>query len=124
MRLGLVGSRRYHQYEKFKAFVLKLIDEHLQGVMPTCIVSGGAKGVDTLAEKFAKEYNLETCIYPVLPCKTHREFVQQAMERNTKIVNASDVLFAFPDGDSKGTWDTVRKARAKLGPFRVYVVRV
>ena len=39
--------------------------------------------------------------------------------RNTEIVNAADYVLAFPSGDSKGTYDAIRKARQTRKMLRV-----
>jgi predicted Rossmann fold nucleotide-binding protein DprA/Smf involved in DNA uptake len=43
MKLAIVGSRTFNDYEKLKNTILSLID--LQDIKQ--IISGGAKGVDT-----------------------------------------------------------------------------
>jgi hypothetical protein len=78
------------------------------------IVSGGARGVDTLAEKYAEEKGLETIIhYP-----DYKRYGRRApLVRNTLIVNGADMLVAFWDGKSRGTKDTIDKARRKGLPI-------
>lgn len=49
MNIGIVGGRDFSDYELLKNEVSKFIDENLTSV--NAIVSGGAKGADTLAEK-------------------------------------------------------------------------
>ena len=70
------------------------------------IVSGGAKGADTMGENYAKILGLKTVIYKPDWSKKGGAFL-----RNTDIVNDSDLVMAFWDGKSNGTKDSIDKAR-------------
>jgi hypothetical protein len=75
---------------------------------PSVIVSGGAKGIDSYARQFAAEQRLDLKEY--LP--EYQKYGKPAtMIRNTQIIQDSDVVFAFPSPDSKGTLDSIRKAK-------------
>jgi hypothetical protein len=72
------------------------------------IVSGGAIGIDTNAKNFAIENNIK--LVEFLPnYKLHGK--KAPLERNTQIVQYSDVIYAFWDGRSRGTKDSIDKAR-------------
>jgi hypothetical protein len=83
------------------------------------IVSGGARGVDTLAEGYARQHGLGTIIhYP-----DYKRYGRRApVVRNTLIVNEADMLIAFWDGRSRGTNDTITKARRKGLPVAIVKV--
>ena len=89
MKIGIIGSR-------------KLVIENLQEYLPegiTEIVSGGAKGIDTCAKLYAKENNLKLTEF--LP--NYEKFGRVApLKRNLQIIEYSDEVIAFWDGDSKG----------------------
>lgn len=107
MRVGIVGSRRAGK-EKY-SFIKKKIDEVLEkfGVEDVVIVSGGARGIDKMAERYAREkgYKLEV-FYP-----NYDLYGRKApLIRNEKIAERCDLLIAFPDDKSRGTWHCVRKA--------------
>lgn len=104
MRIAIVGSRSFDDYFTLKSFLTFHIKvDHIQAV-----VSGGAKGADKLAEKFAYEFQI-----PEL-----RIFVPQWLKygkragylRNKKIVDDVDMVFAFWDGESKGIKSTINLA--------------
>ena len=117
MKLAIVGSRRFTDYVVFSRFLKLMIDQQMQGNTPTHIVSGGADGIDSLARQYARENGIE--LIEFLPKDKSRDAL---MARNTEIVDECDVLFAFPDDESKGTWDSVRKAKKKFGPLeRVFI---
>ena len=107
MKLAIVGSRYFNDYEFMKLKFLEIKEQY----SITCIVSGGARGADTLAEKIASEFNLNKIIF--YPEK--RKYGSNANYiRNTLIAKECDLAIAFPIGKSSGTWDTIKKAN-KLG---------
>lgn len=54
MKLAIIGSRSLTNIN---------IDEEVDKLNPTTIVSGGAKGIDTLAEDYAKRHNLPLIVF-------------------------------------------------------------
>lgn len=102
MKIGIVGSRDIKDAEE----VYKIICEKVPSNC-TEIVSGGAYGVDSLAERYAKENGIVMKVfYP-----EYEKYGKMAtLIRNTEIVRHSDkVLAFFCNEDSKGTADTVKK---------------
>jgi hypothetical protein len=115
MKLGIVGSRNFHDYELFKKAVLKIVD--LREVK--FIVSGGAPGADTLAETLADEYGIQKKIFHP-DWKTYGKF--GGLKRNTSIVENSDFIIAFPSKSGKGTQDTINKAKKKEVPIKILYI--
>lgn len=108
MRLGIVGSRSWQDWELFKrhgrAWLRKYPDLH--------IVSGWCEdGADSMAELFAKTYRTP---FTAFPAKWKLEDGSTdrgaGFDRNTVIVAASQAILAFWDGSSPGTADTCVKA--------------
>ena len=92
--------------ELLKETIEKYIDDN--DVSVDYIVSGGAKGADCLGEKFAKDDGFETKIFK----PNWDKFGAKAGPlRNTTIVENSDVIFAFWDEKSRGTNDSITKAK-------------
>lgn len=106
MKIAIVGSRKFNDYPLLKNVVKDFIDH--QNDVKITIVSGGAKGADALAEKFAQEFEFEMKIF-------HPNWEQLGNKacsaRNTQIVAFSDIVFAFWDGKSPGTNDSITKAK-------------
>ena len=98
--VAIVGSRDYPIPELLR--VRKLVDMLNPGAM---VVTGGAFGVDTTAERDARASGRGCTV--VRPSVSGR---QSLMDRNTVIVRASDAVVAFWDGKSPGTADTIAKA--------------
>ena len=115
MKIAIVGGRDFNDYELLCMWACT-IDEF--SPMPHTIVSGGAKGADTLGAKFADDNKLSKEIF--LP--NWKELGKSAgFIRNQQIVDACDIVLAFWDGKSKGTKDTINRARiAKKPTILVY----
>lgn len=103
MKVAVIGSRGFNDYD--------LVKETLKHHTITLLVSGGAKGADSLGERYANENNIETLIFKP-DWKKHGPAAGPL--RNTDIVNNADTIIAFWDGESKGTKDSITKAE-KLG---------
>ena len=101
--IAVVGSRGFNDYDFLKKSINKIIkDKYIKQ-----FISGGAKGADKLAEKYALENK-----YPIkLITPDWRKGNQAGLERNTKIIEQSDIVIAFWDGISKGTHNTINKTK-------------
>jgi hypothetical protein len=102
MKLAIVGSRDFTDYELFKNEMKKYLDE----VTITEIVSGGATGTDSLAERLANEYSIDFVVY-------YPEWSVYGKGagpvRNKKIVNRCDKMIAFPSKIGKGTQNAIQQ---------------
>lgn len=126
MKVAVIGSRGFDNYSLLKKVMNKYAKQ------ATAIVSGGAKGADTLAERYAQEFNLEKIIFladwgniQVSPCiiRNNSKGPYNAMaghNRNTKIVESADLIIAFWDFSSKGTRDSLKKAH-KMGKKTIII---
>jgi len=102
MKLAIIGSRGFNDYELVK----KVLSDYKEKV--TLVISGGAKGADTLGEKWANDNNIKTLIYPAEWDKYGKK---AGHIRNTDIINNCDFCIAFWDGKSTGTQDSIKKAK-------------
>jgi hypothetical protein len=110
LKLAIVGSRSFTDYaclEKTLFDLIKIDEVEL-------IISGGAKGTDTLAEQFAKKHGIETLVFK----PNWEEYGKSAgYKRNVKIVEAADEVIAFWRDSSPGTKisiDLAKKLNKKL----------
>ena len=103
MILAIIGSRTFTDYDR-----LVTICDSLE---ITGIVSGGARGADSLAEKYAKERNIPLT---VIPADWEKYGRSAGFIRNTYIVEKADEVLAFWDGKSPGTKHSIELAK-KLG---------
>jgi hypothetical protein len=113
MRVAIVGSRTFTDYARIRKYIEKIAAKYPDAV----IVSGGAKGVDTLAERAANEVGLRVMIFPA---DWSRLGKRSGFVRNVTIVEESDVVVAFWDGESRGTKHTIDIARQSGVSVHVY----
>lgn len=99
MTFGVVGGRNFHNYEFMK--------EMLSWFNIKKIVSGGAKGADSLAVKYAKENQLKWVEH--LP-DWNKYGKGAGFIRNALIVDDSEAVIAFWDRKTPGTKHTVELA--------------
>ena len=108
MKLAVIGSRG--------------LNVEIEAYLPketTIIISGVAKGIDTLAEEYADKNGIAKLIF--LP--EYERFGKSApIIRNKKIVEEADFIVALWDGKSRGTKFTIEYARKRKKPVRVFLV--
>ena len=103
MRLAVVGSRNFTDYNTAKV----ILDELQKDVGFTRIVSGGANGADSLAEKYALANDIDIDIFvPDWSIGKQAGFI-----RNVEIWDNSDYGVAFWDGKSLGTKHSFKLAK-------------
>lgn len=109
--LGVVGGRDFNDYKLMET----TLDGFIQSSVDYVIVSGGAKGADQLAEKYAEKKGYDMIIYTP-------KWSQGKMAgplRNQKIVDKSDEIVAFWDGKTPGTKSTIQIARKCEKPVHI-----
>lgn len=111
--LAVVGSRDC----KDKARVFQEIDGWCAANgTPGRIVSGGANGVDTLAEAYAREHSIALTVFAA-DWKQHGKAAGPI--RNSLIVAECTHVLALPSPSSTGTLDTIRKAQHAAKPCTI-----
>lgn len=103
MKVAIVGSRNYHNYEVIKSIVNQFKKENEIDM----IISGGANGVDALAYQYAIEYGITFVCHPPKPEDGYNKFTR----RNLRIVTHAEYVIAFPMGVSKGTRHSISLAK-------------
>ena len=118
----IAGGRYFNNYGLLKTS----LDNLLRNKSSVEIVSGKAKGADTLGEKYAREVGHSLVEFPALwgdmsePCrvKTRKNGTQYnalaGHKRNLQMAQHADALVAFWDGKSTGTKNMIDTAK-KLG---------
>jgi hypothetical protein len=110
-RIAVVGSRDFPSE--------KMVGEVLAATLNpwNVVISGGAKGPDTWAASYADNMDIPCCVHKPDWSKGKAA----GLARNTTIVRDSDAVLAFWDGKSRGTLDSIQKAKA-LGKVVVVVL--
>lgn len=115
MKVGVVGSRDYNDYASFCKYMSafrKYIDIDM-------IISGGARGVDSMAYRYAVEKGITFVCHPPIP---EEGFPKALFRRNLRIVDTSEAIIAFPKGKSSGTRHTISLAKRREIPC--YIVEI
>lgn len=81
------------------------------------IISGHARGADSLGELFARENHLQLEVYPA-DWSTHGKGAGHI--RNAEMAQVSDCLVAFWDGESKGTKNMINNMKRLGKPVLIY----
>jgi predicted Rossmann fold nucleotide-binding protein DprA/Smf involved in DNA uptake len=102
MKIAIVGSREFDNYG--------ILEEFVKNDMPgiECIISGGARGADTLAEKASEKLGIPITIIKPDWSKYGKS---AGIRRNREIVSMADKVIAFWDGESKGTLSSIKYAK-------------
>ena len=99
MRVAIVGSRNIENEENVYELLCRYVP-----VNTTEIVSGGATGIDTLAEVYAQRNRLKLTVFK----PDYRSFGKRApLVRNEEIIRYAQYVLAFWDGTSHGTAHTI-----------------
>jgi len=117
MRLIIAGTRTIVDYKMLKAALKQSpFDER----KITAIISGGAKGVDALAIKYARKKDI-----PLQVCKADwNQFGNAAGPiRNSQMSDIGNALLAVWDGRSKGTSNMITTAQRKGLCVFVYEIK-
>ena len=114
MNVAIVGGRDFDDYEQFKSCV------DGEKIKFKSIVTGGARGVDTLAERYAKEIGVPVKIY--WPDWTNYGKAAGPI-RNKQIIEGADCVIAFWDEKSPGTRSSLKIAEDLGKPLTIFVYR-
>ena len=114
MKVIIAGSRGFDDYEMLYKFCDYIIGEPNEEIE---IVSGKAKGADTLGEKYAldKKYKIKE-----FPANWEKYGKSAGYRRNDEMASYSDLLIAFHDGESKGTQSMIDLANKREISVAVY----
>jgi predicted Rossmann fold nucleotide-binding protein DprA/Smf involved in DNA uptake len=109
---AVVGSRTITDYNLVK----DILDTHTI----TQIVSGGATGIDQLAERYSAKHLATT---PIIIKPDWAKYGKQAgFLRNKDIIAAADQVIAIWDGTSKGTKNSINLAKKQNKVLHLYQI--
>ena|SRR5690606_32876749 len=108
MKVAIVGSRGINDYGLVRRKIIQYFwHEYTSKPLDFSIVSGGARGVDALAKRFAEEFSI-----PIEEVKPDWEQWGKSagIRRNIEIIRKCDVVLILWDGISKGTRHDIEEA--------------
>jgi len=114
MKLIIAGTRTFGNYKLLKESVLKNIN--ISDIEE--IVSGTAKGADSLGELFAFENDIPVKRFPA---NWEKYGKSAGYRRNVEMAEYGDTLLAFWNGVSKGTLHMINIAKNKN--LKVFVIK-
>jgi nucleoside 2-deoxyribosyltransferase len=114
MKLLICGSRAITDYD----LLLEALKE--SGFNPTSLISGGSRGVDTLAEQYAAETGLPIQISK--PDYARYRGKHASIIRNCEMVMECDAVLAVWNEISRGTRFTFEYAMKKNKPVYIKAV--
>ena len=113
MLVIIAGSRSIHDY----AVISEAVEA--SGFKPILIISGGARGVDSLGEEWAEKNGVPVRRFLAL----WNVYGKRAgYIRNADMAKVADALVAVWDGKSKGTKHMIDTMRGRNKPVYIHVV--
>lgn len=104
MRVLVCGGRNFGD----KQYVWKKLQEIFNSTFPSCVITGGAHGVDSFAKEWADNNCLDTEIYNA-DWQIHGKAACPIRNQQMLDEGKPDLVVAFPGG--RGTADMVSRAK-------------
>jgi len=100
MKLAVIGSREIIDFDTVESIIEDFIDDRLNNKV-SCIISGGANGVDTIAKNFATKYKYDYIEFlPYFKIGPRGYDVNDYFVRNEQILDNADAVLIIWDGKS------------------------
>lgn len=112
----IAGSRHFNNYELLRLKVDSILRKKIEEGYKIIIISGRAKGADTLGERYAKERKYELMLFPA---EWDIYGKGAGPIRNGKMADEADALIAFLFENSRGTINMIKQATKKGLKIRV-----
>lgn len=109
MKVAVIGSRGITNFD-----LSKYLPEGT-----TELVSGGASGVDTVAQRYADKTGMPIKVF--LPKYNLYPGKIAPLKRNLEIIAYADIVLAFWDGRSRGTAHVIENCRKNSKRVEVFI---
>lgn len=117
-RVVIAGCRDFTNYEIAKEYIDFCLS-NIRKKNKIIIVSGSAKGSDTLGERYAKENRFEIERH-LAQWDTYGK--SAGAKRNKQMAEISDYVICFWDGKSKGTKSMIGYAKQFNRPLKIKMI--
>ena len=104
-KVGVIGSRTITNRDDVWIPLTRLLDTTSLQKDKIVVLSGGAKGVDTLTQGWCAEHDIPFILFkPYFLVDSQAAYnPRHYFTRNKQIIDNSDTIIAFWDGGTKGT---------------------
>jgi hypothetical protein len=109
MKLAIIGSRAIEKID-LNVYIKE---------KPTVIISGGAKGIDTIAWEWALRNDIEIVVHRP---NYDKDGKWAALKRNDIIIDEADKIIAFWNGKSTGTKYVIERAERLNKPLEIILI--
>lgn len=119
MRLIIAGSRSLDELRFVEMAVQK------SGWLPliSVVISGGARGIDTLGYRWALSKGFATALFEVGTVEWKVKGNRAYHERNQRMADYGEALLLIWNGKSSGSASMLEKARGRGLQIKQYIVR-
>lgn len=113
-KIGISGSRKFpeHKLDMVTQYIDYYISKKFKSTEDVVIITGGSHGVDDVVALYCMRRGIKNLII-------HARWLELELvagpRRNQHIVDLSNIFMAFWDGTSRGTKDSIDKAKIKFG---------
>ena len=118
-KIGISGSRRFTNPDLVGQYLEGYLRRHFDSIEDVVLLFGDAIGVDIAVERYCLRRGIK---FLKLPARWLELDKSAGPIRNQYIVDLSNELLAFWDGISPGTKGTIRKAKRRGIPYKVFSV--
>jgi hypothetical protein len=115
LRVLVCGGRNYTDYEKIRQTLIELGGS----AKIELVIHGAADGADSLANRAAFELDIPAQAVPA-DWKTYGRAAGPTRNQFMLDQYHPNLCLAFPDEESRGTWDMVRRAKKAGVKVEVY----
>ena len=112
----IAGGRDFTDYR----LLCQKCDIFFRDKTPTAIISGMARGADSLGVQYAQEHGIHVMQFPADWAGLGK---RAGMVRNLQMLDVADAVVAFWNGVSRGTGHMVSEAQKRGLPLRVVKYR-
>jgi len=118
MKVAIIGSRSL-ELDEVRDFIFDLLTKAKDNI--SCIISGGADGPDKFAELWVYATGGK---YVLFRPEYSKHGKGATFVRNSLIIEEADVILAFWDSRSKGTLDSINKAKKSGKKTVIYEFKI
>jgi len=107
MKIAIIGSRNFKDKNKAINRITELLDGTRDKI--SLVLSGGSSGIDTIAENVCGNLNIPFQIIRPINAANKIDYLY----RNVEIITLADKVFAFWNGESRGTKFVIDYCKAR-----------